>query len=70
LLESDIPLGALTDIVAQAMGLAPSVKQSFLAETHVARRATQLLNLLDQGRNVYGSSDDESVGFPPPFSRN
>ena len=65
--DSDLPLGVLTDIVAQAMGLPSSIKQSFLGEPVVTRRA---VNLLRQMKELPLVADDDPTSFPPPFSRN
>jgi uncharacterized protein len=70
LFESDLPLGVLTDIVAQALGLPASVKQAFLGEPRVVQRAVDLLDLLRQIGEASPSTEDESTTFPPPFSRN
>jgi uncharacterized protein len=70
LFETDLPLGVLTDIVAQALGLPASVKQAFLGEARVGKRACDLLDLLRQIGEGPGSPEDESTTFPPPFSRN
>ena len=70
LFETDLPLGVLTDIVAQALGLPASVKQAFLGEPRVEKRASDLLDLIRQMGEVPTSSADESTPFPPPFSRN
>ena len=67
LFETDLPLGVLTDIVAQAMGLPASVKQAFLGEPRVARRADDLLR---QMKEMPAKPDDGPTPFPPPFSRN
>ncbi len=70
LFETDLPLGVLTDIMAQAMGLPASVKQSFLAEHRVARRAIDLVDRLRQMEGRPADADDEATAFPPPFSSN
>jgi Lon protease-like protein len=70
LFESDLPVGVLTDIMTQAIGLPSTVKQSFLNEPRVARRAIELLNLLREMRTTPRDPDDEPTPFPPPFSRN
>jgi Lon protease-like protein len=70
LFETELPLSVLTDIIAQAMGLSSSVKQSFLSEPRVARRALGLLDLLRQREDVPPEVDDEPNSFPPPFSQN
>ncbi len=68
--ETDLPLGVLTDIITQAIGLSVSIKQGFLAEPRVGRRAVELLGLLRRLEQVPTASDDRSMPFPPPFSRN
>jgi uncharacterized protein len=70
LFETELPLSVLTDIIAQAMGLPSSVKQAFLAEPRVARRAKDLLGLLRQMKEVQPQSEDGPTPFPPPFSLN
>jgi Lon protease-like protein len=70
LFETDLPVGVLTDIMTQAMGLTSSVKQSFLAEPRVARRAGELIKLLREMKATPQDSDEEPTPFPPPFSRN
>jgi Lon protease-like protein len=70
LFGSDLPLGVLTDIVAQALGLPASIKQAFLGEPRVGKRAADLLELLRQIGELPPSDDDEPTPFPPPFSRN
>ena len=70
LFESDLPLGVLTDIVAQALGLPASVKQGFLAEPRVTRRAKDLLGLLRQMKEASPSTGEGPTPFPPPFSLN
>ncbi|MEJ7637568.1 MAG: LON peptidase substrate-binding domain-containing protein [Singulisphaera sp.] len=47
-LDSDLPLGVLTDILAHAMGLPPERKQALLAESRVDRRVDELLDILRQ----------------------
>jgi Lon protease-like protein len=64
LLASSPPLGMLTDIIAHALGLPPAMKQAFLIERRVDRRADGLLALL---RKAAGAIPDL---FPPPFSSN
>ena len=67
LFETELPLSVLTDIVAQAMNLSSTLKQTFLAEPNVATRAEELLNVL---RQVPMRTEDGSTTFPPPFSLN
>ncbi len=73
LFESDLPLGVLTDIITQAMGLSSSIKQGFLAEPRVGRRAAELLGLLRRIEDrppPDDDGDDDTSPFPPPFSLN
>jgi Lon protease-like protein len=61
LLDSDLPLGALCDIVAFALPLAVEAKQELLGEPDVGRRARRLLRHL-------GPAKERK--FPPEFSTN
>lgn len=63
LLRADAALGVLTDILAHALDLPPSLKQSLLAEPRVDSRAAILLSLL---RDAPG----RRPAYPPPFSAN
>ncbi|MFI5458214.1 MAG: LON peptidase substrate-binding domain-containing protein [Isosphaerales bacterium] len=66
LLDSALPLGVLSDIIAHVLGLPSSVKQALLSEPHVGRRVESLLMILHQN-----AGQQESKGaFPPPFSVN
>jgi len=66
LLDSAIPLGVLSDIIAHALRLPSPVKQSLLSETHVGRRVESLRLILQQ---ITGQEDSKGA-FPPPFSPN
>ncbi len=70
LIETDLPVGVLTDIITQAIGFPASVKQSFLSEPRVAQRVLGLLDRLRDMRPGPREADDEPTRFPPPFSRN
>jgi Lon protease-like protein len=70
LLESKMPLGTLTDIIAHALGLPPAVKQQLLEETRVDQRGGFLVQLLQQAVARDFSRDGGSRAFPPPFSAN
>ncbi|MEX0679724.1 MAG: LON peptidase substrate-binding domain-containing protein [Pirellulales bacterium] len=64
-----ISLGTLTDVIAYALDLDVCVKQSFLTEPCVDRRATRLL------AHLHSASRDTrplsfASGFPPAFSTN
>lgn len=73
LLQNNLPLAALTDLVAYALPLGSGQKLELLSEPCVARRARTLLDCL--GADVSTSqpgvlSMGLSSGFPPPFSAN
>jgi Lon protease-like protein len=71
LLESQIPLGTLTDLIAHALGLPPAVKQQLLAETRVDQRSEFLVHLLRQIAPRKSKPLLAGAGeFPPPFSAN
>ena len=68
ILETAIPLGVLTDIVAHALGLPAKLKQTLLVEPRVDGRADALLSIL---RQILGPESGTSRRpFPPPFSSN
>jgi Lon protease-like protein len=69
LLESELSLGILTDILVHALDLPDSVKQAFLAEQRVERRAAALVRIL---RKIADDRADpgSARSFPPPFSEN
>ena len=69
-LESDLPLGVLTDIVAHALGMAAERKQALLAERRVDLRVDELLDFLRQAVARDPAYEDTSRKFPPPFSSN
>ena len=69
-LESDLPLGVLTDILAHALGLTPERKQALLAERRVDRRVDELLDILRMAAIRGPASGEASREFPPPFSCN
>jgi hypothetical protein len=62
---SNVPLGALTDIVAFTIDLAAETKQLLLSETHVPRRARRLLQELRRLGDL-----ERRPSFPPQFSDN
>ena len=69
LLDSSLPLGALTDLVAHALTLPAGIKQGLLNETRIDRRADRLHAILEGlARRAPPSNRDDR--FPPPFSRN
>ncbi|WP_435016731.1 LON peptidase substrate-binding domain-containing protein [Tundrisphaera sp. TA3] len=70
LFDANLSLGILTDIIAQAIGLSPTIKQSLLEEPLVAARAAELVGHLEEWRQRQGDPGDRPAPFPPPFSRN
>jgi uncharacterized protein len=66
LLQSSVPLGVLSDIIAHALGLPPLTKQELLAEPKVERRVETLRRIL---RHIV-EYDVSTRVFPPPFSAN
>jgi Lon protease-like protein len=68
MLRERLPLGALTDLIAHALQLPPTLKQLFLADTKPARRAATLRGIL---RGVLdGLRKAAEPPFPPRFSAN
>lgn len=70
MLDTSPPLGVVTDILAQALGLPPTLKQSFLADRRVDRRADGLTAILKQVAGHLPESSGRDRPFPPPFSMN
>jgi Lon protease-like protein len=70
LLDSALPLGALTDVVAHALGLPPGIKQAFLDDRRADRRADGLIEILRQVVDRTPGLARELRTFPPPFSAN
>ncbi|AGA27276.1 LON peptidase substrate-binding domain-containing protein [Singulisphaera acidiphila] len=69
ILETSLPLGPLTDLVAYTLGLPVEVKQRLLAEARVAHRADALMEIL--GRILaHHPGETQGASFPPPFSSN
>jgi Lon protease-like protein len=66
LLDSDMPLGVLTDIIAHALPLGPIKKQELLAEVRVELRLEALRVILRQ----IAEHDEPAAEFPPRFSVN
>lgn len=69
-LEAPLPLAALTDLIAHALGLPAEVRQLLLAETKVGRRVDCLLSVLAQITASAADGDHSGRLFPPPFSAN
>jgi Lon protease-like protein len=70
LLETALPLGALADIVAHALGLPPPIKQALLEDLRVERRTDGLIEILRQVVDRTPGLSRELRPFPPPFSAN
>ena len=66
LLNSGVPLGVLSDIIAHALHLPWSIKQDLLGETGVDRRVAMLCSLL----KTLLAESEPSRGYLPPFSLN
>jgi Lon protease-like protein len=66
LLSSGVRLGILSDIIAHALDLPPSVKQALLAETRVEHRVVNLRMIL----HSILAEDEPHLPYPPPFSLN
>jgi Lon protease-like protein len=73
LLRSELPLGALCDIITFALPLDVAVKQELLEELDAGRRIKQLLTYLEAhapaGADKPGAKPTERK-FPPEFSAN
>ena len=70
ILGAGLPLGVLTDLVAQSLGIPGGLKQAFLDDRVVERRARGLTSLLRQVVGHLKSESQASRSFPPPFSQN
>jgi uncharacterized protein len=70
LLDMKVPLGVLTDLVANALGVHAEVKQALLDETRVLRRARMLREILGKLLAAAGNEPRGRPFFPPPFSTN
>lgn len=68
-LSHDVPLGALTDVIAFSSPLDVADKQSLLAECNIEHRAMTLLREL-RGESVVTDETMSRSEFPPPFSVN
>lgn len=70
LLDGDVPLGALTDIVAYALPLETEFKQRLLEESDVEARAAMLVDRLGSKRSDIVRNWFRNDGEPPQFSLN
>jgi len=66
LIDSAIPVGILSDIIAHTLPLPPSLKQLLLSETDVICRVRCLRSILLR----ITEPERRAAGFPPPFSLN
>jgi Lon protease-like protein len=69
LLETDVPLGVLTDVISYMIDLDVSSKQLLLGEVDVRRRAELLLRHLSEAAADLAARAT-SACFPPEFSTN
>jgi Lon protease-like protein len=69
LLQSELPLGILSDIFTFALPLGLEVKQELLEDGHVERRVRRLLDRL-RGHKPTPKKGDTKLKFPPEFSAN
>lgn len=70
LLREEPPLGVVTDLLTQAFGLPPNLKQALLAEVRVERRAQALLSILRQVVSQLDAQMGLTRPNPSPFSDN
>jgi uncharacterized protein len=70
MLATGLSLGALTDVIAHAMGLPPALKQAFLADCCVNRRAAGLIEILSQVSDRQTMTGMLLRQYPPTFSPN
>lgn len=70
--EQALPAGAVCDMLASALPIAPEFAQRFLADLDVASRCRALAAVLDQieSRPKASSGETPLRPFPPPFSVN
>jgi Lon protease-like protein len=69
LLRTELPLGALGDIIAFALPLDPAIKQELLEELSAGQRVRRLLACLEAAAPVKPEQPVERK-FPPEFSTN
>jgi uncharacterized protein len=69
-MNSAASLGVLSDIIANALGLPPGIKQDLLAEVRVDHRVEILLTFLRTIVDTMTPTNERSRSFPPPFSFN
>jgi uncharacterized protein len=70
MLGSGPPLGIVTDLIAQSLGLPAALKQALLADRRADRRGKALLSILRQVAGRLDPDQTASRPFPPPFSVN
>lgn len=74
LLDSEMPLGVVSDIISYTVGISTRAKLRLLAELNVDQRARLLIKALNDSSTTQSESpaQDDSLtpGFPPPFSLN
>ncbi len=70
LVGTGLSLGVLTDLVAQSLGLPAVLKQTFLDDRIVERRARNITSILRQVVDHFEAKPDAPRSYPPPFSQN
>jgi ATP-dependent Lon protease len=70
LLQSDVPLGMLTDVISYMLDIGVQEKEALLAEVDVCRRAELLLGRLATLAADQSSGRSGLIAFPPQFSMN
>lgn len=70
LLETSLPLGPLTDLIAFSLGLPAAIKQRLLAEPRVGQRADSLMKILGELLPRDPQGPPYRGEYPPPFSVN
>lgn len=68
--SSGLKLGAVADLIVQSLGLPAGLKQSFLDDRIVERRATGLTSLLRQIVGQIQGKNEPPRSYLPPFSQN
>jgi len=70
LVDTSLPLGPLTDLIAFSLGFPAELKQGLLDEPRAEHRADVLFNLLGQLLETVPEIGQDRPPFPPRFSLN
>lgn len=70
LLDTEVPLGVLTDVIGFTIDFPVRFKQTLLSETRVVRRATLLLEALERVTSPNEQPSSKRLPYPPRFSEN